>query len=86
MIKDFHELYPLKPILVALTGTDLYRDMKKKPETLSVLDWAKAIIVLQPLAIKELPKRYHSKVHVIFQSVDTKGIYHQPGFSKRPAI
>jgi putative glycosyltransferase (TIGR04348 family) len=55
-------------IVVCLTGTDLYVDMKRDPASMSVLDLADRIAALQPMALGELPPALRCKTQVIFQS------------------
>jgi putative glycosyltransferase (TIGR04348 family) len=61
---------PGTPVIVALTGTDLYRDARASPETRRSLDLAAALIVLQPQAVRELPEPVRSRAHVILQSAE----------------
>jgi putative glycosyltransferase (TIGR04348 family) len=68
-IAQFHSEHPNKPIILALTGTDLYRDIFKSPTAQHSLELASRLVVLQPDAIRFLPKRHQSKCRVIFQSV-----------------
>jgi putative glycosyltransferase (TIGR04348 family) len=58
------------PLVLALTGTDLYSDIHVKPEAMESLDLATRLVLLQPLGITELPARLHDRVRVIYQSVD----------------
>jgi putative glycosyltransferase (TIGR04348 family) len=55
-----------------MTGTDIYRDLKKSTKVSKSMEMADAIVVLQQAAIDSLPKQFHPKVRVIYQSV--KGI------------
>jgi putative glycosyltransferase (TIGR04348 family) len=68
-IKHFHREHADKPLLVALTGTDLYRDLPKSKRAQQSLELATRLIVLQPKAFDELPKHLHAKTRVIYQSV-----------------
>ena len=61
---------PGTPVIVALTGTDLYRDARASPETRRSLDLAAALIVLQPQAVRELPEPVRGRAHVILQSAE----------------
>ena len=56
------------PIVLAITGTDLYRD-GKSPRTKRSIEIADRIVVLQPEAGKRIPKHHQKKVRVIYQSV-----------------
>ena len=68
-IRLFHDLHPDKPLLVALTGTDLYADLKTSAAARESLALATRLIVLQPRAIEALPKAHQHKARVIYQSV-----------------
>ncbi|MGE5217561.1 MAG: selenoneine biosynthesis selenosugar synthase SenB [Chloroflexota bacterium] len=69
-IRRFHESQPTLPLIVVLTGTDLYRDIHHDPEAKRSLDLATRLVVLQPMALRELPKRLHGKTRVIYQSAE----------------
>ena len=69
-IQRFHELNPNLPLIVALTGTDLYRDIRKSRKARRSLAIATRLVVLQKMALVELPKRFHSKTRVIYQSAE----------------
>jgi len=68
-IEQFQRLYPEKPLIVALTGTDLYGDIKTSAEAQQSLEWATRLILLQPKGLEELPPHLRAKAHVIYQSV-----------------
>jgi len=57
-------------LIVALTGTDLYGDIKTSKKARKSLEFASRLILLRPLGIKELPRRVRSKARVIYQSVE----------------
>lgn len=57
------------PIVVALTGTDLYCDLQKSRRAQESLEIATRLVVLQPAAIDELPPHLRGKARVIYQSV-----------------
>ena len=76
-IKKFKESHPDKPIVLALTGTDVYRDIKTSKEAKESLELATRFIVLQPKAIEELPKRLRPKASVVYQSCSTT-LKHRP--------
>lgn len=58
--------------VVALTGTDVYRDIHRFPEARESLELADRLIVLQPRAAEELPPRLRRKVRVVVQSSATR--------------
>jgi putative glycosyltransferase (TIGR04348 family) len=68
-ITRFHREYPESPIIVALTGTDLYSDLKNNRRAQKSLDLADRIVVLQPKAVEELRRGWRDKTRVIHQSV-----------------
>jgi putative glycosyltransferase (TIGR04348 family) len=55
-------------LVVALTGTDLYRDIHTDTQAQHSLDAARALIVLQPLGLNELQPQHRAKAHVVLQS------------------
>jgi hypothetical protein len=68
-IQRFHREHPDRPLIVALTGTDLYRDLPKSERARQSLELASRLIILQPKAFDDLPKHLHPKTRVIYQSV-----------------
>jgi putative glycosyltransferase (TIGR04348 family) len=69
----FRREHPELPLLVCLTGTDLYQDIRTSPEAQAALEIATRLIVLQPLGLLELPEHLRSKGRVIYQSVERPG-------------
>ena len=68
-IAHFRELYPDRPLIVALSGTDIYQYIDRDPvPTLHSLACADRLIALQPLASRQVPARFRRKVHVMHQS------------------
>lgn len=59
-------------LILALTGTDLYRDIHTDTRSQASLDSAGHLIVLQELGTQQLPKQHHSKTVTIFQSTGTR--------------
>lgn len=62
---------PPTPLVVVLTGTDLYRDLPSGPEVARSLDLADRIVVLQDDAPGLLEPRWRRKAQVVFQSART---------------
>lgn len=60
---------PTGPVVVALTGTDLYGDIHTSDEARHSLDLADRLVVLQRCGIEELPRRVRDKARVIHQSL-----------------
>lgn len=67
-IQRFHDLHPELPLIVVLTGTDLYRDIRRDPQAKQSLEIATSLVVLQRRALRELPGHLHQKTEVIYQS------------------
>jgi putative glycosyltransferase (TIGR04348 family) len=67
-IVHYRRHYPSGPLIVALTGTDLYRDIRTSRRAQQSLEQADRLIVLQPKGRAELPVRLRGKVRVICQS------------------
>ncbi len=61
-------LAPDRPIVLALTGTDLYRDLERSASARRSLFTADRIVVLQRLARTLLPRALRPKTRVIVQS------------------
>lgn len=59
-------------LIVALTGTDLYRDIQTDTQAQYSLDAAGQLIVLQELGIQSLPAQYRSKTQIVFQSTTSR--------------
>jgi putative glycosyltransferase (TIGR04348 family) len=76
-IQAFRKRHPDRAIVVALTGTDLYRDLTRNKSSQLSLDVATRIVVLQQQALAELSPRWREKTRVIYQSVS-------PSPPKRP--
>ena len=74
----FTRLHPTKPLIVVLTGTDVYRDIHQNKEAQRSLEFATRLVTLQNMALQELPKRFHRKTKVIYQSAEQL-----PGIPKR---
>ncbi|MEE2900049.1 MAG: selenoneine biosynthesis selenosugar synthase SenB [Gemmatimonadota bacterium] len=67
-ILAYHERRPGAPLIVTLTGTDLYRDLDRGDEVSRALEMATCVVALQPAALDRLPRALHGKVRVILQS------------------
>ena len=67
-IQAFAKKFPTRPLLLALTGTDLYRDIHEDGDAQQALDLAHRIIVLQDRGVAELAPHLAAKTRVIYQS------------------
>jgi len=66
-----------KPLVVALTGTDVYRDIRTSRKARESLELADRLIVLQRQALNELSPKNRSKAAVVVQSSSTR-LRHAP--------
>jgi putative glycosyltransferase (TIGR04348 family) len=68
-IEAFRKKYPGAPLIVALTGTDIYRFLASHPEkTLRSMDMADALVCLHDRVHQAIPERFAEILHVIYQS------------------
>jgi putative glycosyltransferase (TIGR04348 family) len=68
-IRRFRDLRPSDPLIVGLTGTDLYGDIPTRPDAMESLGLATRLVLLQPLGTAVLPAAVRDKARVIYQSV-----------------
>ena len=80
-ILRFSEVKPSAPIVVALTGTDLYRDIRTSAEAKQSLGLAARLVVLQKEGMRELSKFLRQKTNVVHQSSDVT-LRHAPDGSR----
>jgi len=69
---------PNTPIVLVLTGTDLYRDLPASKEARRSLALADRIIVLQEDAKRKVPKASRRKTRIVYQSSNTSLRHHPP--------
>lgn len=67
-IRAFAERFPTRPLLLALTGTDLYRDIHEDRDAQQALELAHRIIVLQERGVDELAPHLAARTRVVYQS------------------
>lgn len=68
-IAAFAARYPDRPLIVALTGTDIYRFQQSDPEvTRGSLARAHALIGLHDHVSRDIPERFHPLLHTVHQS------------------
>jgi putative glycosyltransferase (TIGR04348 family) len=78
--------HPCRPLLLALTGTDLYRDIRIDAEAAQSLDLADRLVVLQEAALAELTPAQRARAHVIHQSETARGAWRPPRRVTRFAV
>jgi putative glycosyltransferase (TIGR04348 family) len=66
------QAHPTRPLLLALTGTDLYRDIAHDAAAQRSLALATRLLVLQERAPLSVPERWRDKVRVVFQSCSAR--------------
>lgn len=71
-VQAWHAQHGQRGLGLALTGTDLYRDIAHDPQAQRSLDLAKSLVVLQGLGAKALPPQHQSKARVIYQSTGAR--------------
>jgi putative glycosyltransferase (TIGR04348 family) len=67
-IEAWRAAHPGRPLLLVLTGTDLYRDIAFDAPSQRSLAWADALVVLNELGPQQLPEALRGKAHVVLQS------------------
>ena len=77
-IEFFSKYHPELPIILALTGTDIYQDIHENPEAQRSLELATRMMMLQPLGMEQLPPSIRDKARTIFQSARQTPGGHQP--------
>jgi putative glycosyltransferase (TIGR04348 family) len=69
-VRRFRELHPARPLVVAVTGTDIYTVAFDAAEVARTLAAADRVVVLQPRTADDLPEAVRPKVRVIIQSAE----------------
>ena len=69
-ISAFADAHPKLPVVVVLTGTDLYRDLHTDEDAQESLELATRLVVLQEAGVKELAETHQRKTRVIYQSAE----------------
>lgn len=67
-IHAFAVQHPYKPLIVVLTGTDLYRDIRHDTDAQTSLKLAHRLVVLQEKGVEELAPELAQKTRVIYPS------------------
>jgi putative glycosyltransferase (TIGR04348 family) len=68
-IRAFHDRFPGRPLIVALTGTDIYHFLASDPvETTRSMEMADVLVCLHDLVNQAIPSHFGEKLEVIHQS------------------
>jgi putative glycosyltransferase (TIGR04348 family) len=68
-VRAFRARCPDRPLVVALTGTDVYRFLASDPEeTTRSMELADRLVCLHDLVHRDIPRRFGDKLEVIYQS------------------
>jgi len=67
-IAAWRAAHPARPVLLVMTGTDLYRDIATDASAQRSLAIADALVVLNELGARQLPEALRAKAHVVLQS------------------
>lgn len=65
---DFKSRHPAGPLVVVLTGTDIFPEFPSHPEVVAVLRAADAIVAWHEESAAQLPERFRVKTRTIFKS------------------
>jgi putative glycosyltransferase (TIGR04348 family) len=76
-VAGFRKQNPDKPLVVTLTGTDLYRDLPRSRKARDSLRMADRLIVLQEDALRLLDSSSRKKARIVYQSA-------RPSFKHAP--
>ncbi|WP_349343154.1 selenoneine biosynthesis selenosugar synthase SenB [Marinobacter sp. MMG032] len=78
-IRRFRETWPEKPLIVALTGTDIYHHQHEYPEqTLYSMNVADALIGLHGLVADDIPAGLAEKLVTLYQSAEGPESFPEP--------
>lgn len=79
-IVRFKARYPARPVVVQLSGTDLYEYLRSDPgPTLRSMELAGWLVGLNDLASKAVPKGLRKRLRIIFQSATPPTQARRPG-------
>lgn len=67
-IAAWRAAHPRRPLVVVLTGTDLYRDIDHDADAQRSLQWADALVVLNACGAERLPPALRPRTTVVLQS------------------
>jgi putative glycosyltransferase (TIGR04348 family) len=71
-VAAWRAVHPRRPLLLVLTGTDLYRDIARDADAQRSLALADALVVLNRLGAQQLPPALRARTHVVLQSATAR--------------
>ncbi|KPQ30079.1 MAG: Glycosyltransferase [Marinobacter excellens HL-55] len=75
LVHRFRECWPSHPLIVVLTGTDIYHHQREYPEpTHASMAAANVLIGLHDLVANDIPDQFHSKLITLRQSAPATSI------------
>ena len=67
-VRAWRQTHPERPLIVVLTGTDLYRDIDRDADARLSLALADTLVVLNELGAQALPAEFRAKCKMVLQS------------------
>lgn len=77
-IRRYREAFPARPLVLVLTGTDVYRDIATDADARQSLEDATRLVVLQEDALRQLPRRLRARTRVVVQSAEIAPSHPKP--------
>jgi putative glycosyltransferase (TIGR04348 family) len=78
-VRRFRKAHPRRPIVVALTGTDIHRFQASHPgATLGAMAGADRLVALHERVAAEIPARFRKRLRVIYQSAPVLSRWEAP--------
>jgi putative glycosyltransferase (TIGR04348 family) len=78
-IRAWRDRHPVRPVLLVLTGTDLYADLPGDSHACDSVALADRLIVLQDEGLHALPREHQGKASVVYQSAPALQPVGKPG-------
>jgi putative glycosyltransferase (TIGR04348 family) len=85
-VVEYRKKFPDRPLVVTLTGTDLYRDLPASREARESLRLADRVIVLQEDALRHLDSGTSKKARIVYQSAAARFRHAPPTRRFRVAV
>lgn len=85
-VMAWRTVHPGRPLVLVLTGTDLYRDIASDASAQRSLELADVLVVLNTLGVHMLPAHLRSKVRVVLPSCSERTMVHKTGHHLRAVM